>query len=102
MEVEATGFTLEQLKIFGTTETRFTVPQLSVEPLLTCAGVIVAVPAEFSCTIMFWQIAVGGTSSNTVIVLDTGASGLPHGSVAVHVCVTDPTHAVGVGEKVEI
>ena len=65
MEVEATGFTLEQLKVFGTTETRFTVPQLSVDPLFTCAGVIVTVPAGFSCIIMFWQVAVGGWLSVT-------------------------------------
>jgi hypothetical protein len=39
--------------------------------------------------------------STTVITLDTDASGLPHGSVAVHVSVTDPQPLTGDTEKVE-
>src|SRR6185295_8829805 len=35
------------------------------------------------------------------MVLDTGASGLPHTSVAVHVSVTSPPQAPGVAENVE-
>ena len=37
-----------------------------------------------------------------MIVLDTEASDLPHASVAVHVSVTGPPHALGVAVKVEV
>ena len=37
-------------------------------------------------------VIVGNGAGSTVIVLDTDASGLPHGSVAVHVSVTVPPH----------
>ena len=47
-------------------------------------------------------VIVGNAAGSTVIVLDTGASGLPHGSVAVHVSVTVPPHAPGVAVKVEV
>ena len=46
-------------------------------------------------------VIVGKAAGSTVIVLDTGASGLPHGSVAVHVSVTVPPHAEGVPVNVE-
>ena len=36
-----------------------------------------------------------------VILLETGATGLPQGSVAVHVSVTGPPHGPGVAENVE-
>jgi hypothetical protein len=36
-----------------------------------------------------------------VIVLDTEANGLPHGSVAVHVSVIVPPHPPGVAVKVD-
>jgi hypothetical protein len=39
--------TLEQLKVEGETESEAT-PQASLEPLFTCAAVIVAVPAAFN------------------------------------------------------
>ena len=45
--------TFAQLNVFGTTDTRFTVPQLSVEPLLICAGVMLAVPAAFNGKVIF-------------------------------------------------
>ena len=38
----------------------------------------------------------------TVIILDTGASGLPHTSAAVHVSIIVPPHAPGAAEKVEV
>ena len=38
----------------------------------------------------------------TVIVLVTGASVLPHASVAVHVSVIVPPHGPGAAEKVEV
>ena len=37
-------------------------------------------------------VIVGKVAGSTVIVLDTGARGRPHGSVAVHVSVTVPPH----------
>ena len=46
-------------------------------------------------------VIVGNAAGLTVIVLDTDASVLPHGSVAVHVSVTVPPHAVGVAENVD-
>jgi hypothetical protein len=38
---------------------------------------------------------VGNAAGSTVMTLDTGASGRPHASVAVHVSVTGPPHAPG-------
>jgi hypothetical protein len=46
-------------------------------------------------------VIVGKAAGSTVIVLDTLASGLPHRSIAVHVSVTVPPHAGGVGLNVE-
>ena len=46
-------------------------------------------------------VIVGSAAGDTVIVLDTGASALPHASVAVHVSVTVPPHAPGVEVKVD-
>ena len=40
-------------------------------------------------------VIVGNAAGSIVIVLDTDASGLPHGSVAVHVSVTAPPQAPG-------
>ena len=46
-------------------------------------------------------VIVGSTAGLTVIVLVTDASGLPQISVAVHVSVTGPPHAVGVELNVD-
>ena len=46
-------------------------------------------------------VIVGNAAGSTVITLDTGASGLPHASVAVHVSVTVPPHAPGVAVNVD-
>ena len=46
-------------------------------------------------------VIVGNAAGLTVITLDTGASGLPQASVAVHVSVTVPPHAPGVAVNVE-
>ena len=45
---------------------------------------------------------VGNAAGETVIVLDTGTSALPHASVAVQVSVIVPPHAGGAAEKVEV
>src|SRR5262245_46237153 len=74
--------TFEQLNVFGVTEIRLTVPQLSVEPLFTIAGVMLAVPAALSGTLMFWQMALGASLSLTVTVKLQLAE-LPAASVAV-------------------
>ena len=47
------------------------------------------------------EVIVGNGAGSTVMVLDTGASVLPHASVAVHVSVTVPPQAGGVAEKEE-
>ena len=41
-------------------------------------------------------VIVGSVAGDTVIVLDTEASALPHASVAVQISVTTPPHAPGV------
>jgi len=46
-------------------------------------------------------VIVGNAAGLTVITLDTDASGLPHASVAVHVSVTGPPHALGVALNVD-
>jgi hypothetical protein len=46
-------------------------------------------------------VIVGNAAGLTVITLDTGASGRPHASVAVHVSVTVPPHAPGVAVNVD-
>ena len=47
-------------------------------------------------------VIVGNAAGSTVIVLETGASALPHISVAVHVSVTVPPHTGGVPLKLEV
>jgi hypothetical protein len=48
------------------------------------------------------EVIVGKTAGLTVITLDTGASALPHASVAVHVSVTVPPQGPGVAVNVEV
>ena len=47
-------------------------------------------------------VIVGKAAGSTVIVLDTGVNGLPHGSVAVHTSVTVPPQGPGVEVKVDV
>ena len=47
-------------------------------------------------------VMVGSAAGETVIVLVTGVSTLPHASVAVHVSVIVPPHGPGVAEKVDV
>ena len=56
--------------------------QLSVEPLLICPAVIEAVPLALSWTVIFWQLASGGTVSSTV-TLDMQVEVFPLPSVTV-------------------
>ena len=46
-------------------------------------------------------VNVGSAAGLTVITLLTGARALPHASVAVHVSVTVPPHALGVAVNVD-
>ena len=47
-------------------------------------------------------VMVGSAAGETVIVLVTGASALPHASVAVHVSVIVPPHGPGAAENVDV
>ena len=47
-------------------------------------------------------VIVGSAAGVTVIVLVTGASTLPHASVAVHVSVIVPPHGPGAAENVDV
>src|SRR6476469_2732839 len=47
-------------------------------------------------------VMVGNAAGVTVMVLVTGASALPHASVAVHVSVIVPPQGPGAAEKVEV
>ena len=47
-------------------------------------------------------VMVGNAAGLTVITRDTGARGLPHASVAVHVSVTVPPHGPGAAENVDV
>ncbi len=65
-------------------------PQASVEPLLTCAAVMLALPVPSNCTVRFWQIAAGATLSSTVMVV-LHVVELPFTSVTVKTSVFAPT-----------
>ena len=81
------------------------VVQLSLDPLLICAAVTEPVPAPLSCTVLFWQIAVGRVVSDTVTV-DVQVAVFPLASVTVSVTVFGPTFAhvklSGVAEIVKV
>lgn len=77
-----------QVKEFGLTETRFTVPQLSDPELKTSAGAIEAVPAALSGTVMSLQAIEGGSLSVTVTSKLQGV--LPLESVALTVMWVTP------------
>ena len=50
---------------------RVTGPDVSLDPLSICCGVILAAPLESKFTVMFCVIIVGGVLSTTVTVLVT-------------------------------
>jgi hypothetical protein len=65
-------------------------------------GIVLGAGNDPHATVMFAGAAiVGNVAGSTVMVLDTDASGRPHGSVAVHVSVTVPPHAGGAPVNVE-
>ncbi len=79
-----------QVKEVGSSNTMVAMPQLSVLPLFTIAGVIVALPAASNCTtIKSLQTAVGGTLS-CKITFTLQVAVLPDWSVAVSVTVLFP------------
>src|SRR6185503_9511748 len=81
----------------------FDVPLIKQAPLPPFVYVNVVGPGiELHATVIFaGAVIVGNTAGLTVIVLVTDASGLPQISVAVHVSVTGPPHAVGVELNVD-
>jgi hypothetical protein len=65
-------------------------------------GNVLAVGIEPHATVIApGAVIVGNGAGSTVITLVTGASGLPHASVAVHVSVTVPPHGPGVAVNVD-
>ena len=63
---------------------------------------VLGIGNEPQVTVIFGgAIIVGNAAGSIVIVLDTDASGLPHGSSAVHVSITAPPHGPGIAPKVE-
>jgi hypothetical protein len=83
--------TLAHVNAEGETESE-AIPQASVEPLLTCAAVIVALPNELRFSEIFWQMAVGAVTSTTVTVA-VQVEVFPFTSVTVSVTVFAPTLA---------
>ena len=78
----------EQVKLLWETDCAVAVPQLSVEPLLICEAMMLALlPLKF--TVMFWQRAIGGVTSRTVTVAVQVAV-FPLPSLTVNVTVLDP------------
>ena len=60
---------LAQVNVLGETDNNaLLIPQASVEPLLIWAGIILAVPALFNCTVMFCVTTIGLIVSITVTV----------------------------------
>ncbi|MEJ7679910.1 MAG: hypothetical protein WKG06_19040 [Segetibacter sp.] len=76
------------------------IAQPPVNPLLKFTVVDSGTPPQ-STVMSAGAVIVGNAAGRTVIVLVTGASSLPHASVAVNVSVTVPPHAPGVAEKVD-
>jgi hypothetical protein len=57
--------------------------------------------APHATVIVPGAVIVGNAAGLTVITRETDANGLPHISVAVHVSVTGPPHALGLALKVD-
>ena len=104
VNVTVFGPTFAQVNESGVAES-VTVVQLSLDPLLICAAVTEPVPALLSCTVLFWQIAVGRVVSDTVTV-DVQVAVFPLASVTVSVTAFGPTFAhvklSGVAEIVKV
>ena len=70
--------------------TTLAIPQLSVEPLLMSAAVILAVPFASNCMVLFWTNTIGATLSCTVTIA-SALEELLEASVTVKVTVLAPT-----------
>ena len=81
----------------------FDVPVIKQAPVpLFVYGKVLEVGIEPQATVIApGTVIVGSGAGSTVITLVTGASGLPHASVAVHVSVTVPPHPPGAAVKVD-
>ena len=91
VNVTVFGPTLEQLKFNGVA-LKLAIPQASLLPLFTIAGVIVALPVPSKETEMFWHTAVGAVTSDTVTVAVQVAV-FPAGSDTVKVTLLAPMFA---------
>lgn len=82
---------------------RFEVPLIKQPPLNPFVNVMVLAAGNppHATVVAPGAVIVGKAAGLTVITLDTGASGLPHASVAVHVSVTVPPHGPGVAVNVD-
>ena len=82
---------------------RFELPVIKQPPAnpLVYVMVLGAGNEPQATVILAGTVIVGNAAGSMVIVLDTDASGLPHGSSAVHVSVTAPPHGPGIAPKVE-
>ena len=58
------------------------IPQLSNEPLLICAAVMMASPLMSSGTVMFWHMAVGAMKSSPFTEMEFVVEVQPFKSVA--------------------
>src|SRR5678816_472589 len=89
VSVTSTGPISEQLKVFGLTLTRLTVPQLSVPDAYTSAGTMLPAPLPSSVTVAGLHTGTGGVVSWTVTVAWQVAV-LPCPSLTVSVTSTGP------------
>ncbi len=71
---------------------KLAIAQLSELPLLTAAAVVEPLPVLFSCTVTFWQTAIGGTVSRMVTMAEQ-VEELPFTSVTVRMTVLPLTFA---------
>lgn len=81
--------TLLHVNALGVTDTRLTMPQLSVPLWKTLPGVILTFPAGLRLAVKFWQTTVGARLSETVTVAEQVAV-LPLPSFTVSVTVFTP------------
>src|SRR5436189_299606 len=77
------------------------ISQLPVNPLIKDSELDDGTTTQ-TIVISAGAVIVGNAAGLTVIVLDTGASALPHASVAAHVSVTTPPQTPGIAESVEV
>ena len=78
----------EHVNVLGETA-NVAIPQASLEPLLICEAVILALPELFNCTVMFW-VTTNGLTVSTTVTIAVPVLILPLLSVTVKVTVLAP------------